>query len=89
VRHSVGRTPGWAAWPVVGDFEQRYPFAYAAELESFARCVRDDLPPKVTGLDALAAFDLARAAEAAWRAGRPVELTPTRTPDGVVYEQGA
>jgi myo-inositol 2-dehydrogenase/D-chiro-inositol 1-dehydrogenase len=88
-RHYEWRTPGWAAWPLVRDFEQRYPFAYAAELESFSRCVRDDLPPKVTGFDALAAFDLARAAETAWRAGRPVKLTPTRTPDGVVYEQGA
>jgi inositol 2-dehydrogenase len=84
-RHYQWRTPGWAAWPVVRDFEQRYPVAYAAELEAFAAAVRDGLPPKVTGLDALAAFDLATAADRAWRTGRPVTLAPTRTGDGVAY----
>ena len=75
-RHYEWRTPGWAAQPLVRDFEQRYPLAYAAELEAFARCVRDGVPPLVTGYDALAAFDLARAAERSWRTGQPVALEP-------------
>jgi len=78
--HYEWRTPGWAAQPLVRDFEQRYPLAYAAELEAFARCVRDGVPPLVTGHDALAAFDLARAAERSWRSGRPVAVEPPASP---------
>jgi len=80
------RTPGWASYGLARDFEQRYPLAYAEELDAFARSVRDDEPPRVTGLDALAAFDLAVAADQAWRTERPVRLTPRRTDDGVTYE---
>jgi inositol 2-dehydrogenase len=87
--HYEWRTPGSASFDLAANFEQRYPWAYAEELDAFARCVRDDEPPRVTGLDALAAFDLAVAADQAWRAGRPVEVTPTRTDDGVVYEAAA
>ena len=72
--------------PLVRDFEERYPLAYALELEAFARFVREDRPPGVTGADALAAFDLATAADRAWRAGRPVAVRPARGPDGVRYE---
>jgi len=85
-RHYEWRTPGWASHDLARDFEQRYPWAYAEELESFARCVRDGLPPKVTGGDALAAFDLARAADQSWRTGRAVRVRPRRTPGGVVYQ---
>lgn len=86
LRHSTWLTPGTASTAVVRDFEQRYPWAYAAELEAFAVCVRDDTAPRVSGVDALAAFDLARAAEQAWRAGRPVPVTPQQTDDGVRYD---
>lgn len=79
-------TPGTAATEVVRDFEQRYPVAYAAELEAFARCVRDDTPPQVTGVDALAAFDLALAADRSWRTGQPVAVRPRETDDGVRYD---
>jgi myo-inositol 2-dehydrogenase/D-chiro-inositol 1-dehydrogenase len=75
-RHYEWRTPGWAAHDLARDFEQRYPEAYPAELEAFARCVRDGLPPQVTGYDALAAFDLAQAAGRSWRSGRPVAVEP-------------
>lgn len=54
--------------------------------EAFARCVRDGEPPRVTGADALAAFDRALAADRSWREGRAVRLTPRRTEDGVAYE---
>jgi inositol 2-dehydrogenase len=85
--HYEWRTPGWAARPLVRDFEQRYPLAYALELESFAACVREGRPPAVTGEDALAAFDLAVAADRAWRTGRTVPVTPRRSGAGVSYEQ--
>lgn len=86
VHHYQWLTPGLASHDVAGNFEQRYPEAYAAELDAFARSVRDDMTPEVTGLDALAAFDLAKAAEQSWRSGLPVAVTPRRTESGVVYD---
>jgi myo-inositol 2-dehydrogenase/D-chiro-inositol 1-dehydrogenase len=83
--HYQWLTPGQAATETVRDFEQRYPWAYAAELEGFARAVLDGTTPAVTGADALAAFDLACAADRAWRTGRMQALTPVRTADGVDY----
>jgi predicted dehydrogenase len=71
------RTPGQAAYGLARDFEERYPVAYAAELDAFARCVRDGTPPGVTGRDALAAFDLATAATESWRTGTTVTLKET------------
>ena len=68
------RTPGQAAFPLARDFEERYPAAYTAELDAFARCVRDGTPPRVTGRDALAAFDLAVAATESWRSGTTVTV---------------
>jgi myo-inositol 2-dehydrogenase / D-chiro-inositol 1-dehydrogenase len=85
-RHYEWRTPGWAARDLPRDFEQRYPLAYTEELESFARCVRDGLPPRVTASDALAAFDLARAAGQSWRSGRTVKVEPQRAGAGVRYK---
>jgi inositol 2-dehydrogenase len=87
-RHYEWRTPGWAAHDLARDFEQRYPQAYAAELEAFARCVAGGLPPQVTAYDALAAFDLAQAADRSWRRGRPVPVEPERTQGGVIYKVG-
>jgi inositol 2-dehydrogenase len=87
-RHYEWLTPGWASHGLAVDFEQRYPWAYAAELESFARCVAAGLPPAVTGYDALAAFDLASAADQSWRSGRAVQLEPQRTGAGVIYQMG-
>jgi myo-inositol 2-dehydrogenase/D-chiro-inositol 1-dehydrogenase len=84
--HYEWRTPGWASRDLVRDFEQRYPVAYAAELDHFARCVTEDMTPRVSGLDALAAFDLARAAEQSWRSGRPIGVSPRPGEAGVVYE---
>jgi inositol 2-dehydrogenase len=84
--HYEWRTPGWASGDLVRDFEQRYPVAYAAELDHFARCVTENVAPRVGGLDALAAFDLARAAEQSWRSGRPIGLSPRPGDAGVVYE---
>jgi inositol 2-dehydrogenase len=68
------RTPGQATYPLARDFEERYPVAYAAEFDAFARCVLDGTAPRVTGRDALAAFDLALAATESWRTGTTVTL---------------
>jgi inositol 2-dehydrogenase len=80
------RTPGLASHDLPRDFEERYPDAYADELDAFGRCVRDGTAPPVTGHDALAAFDLARAAQRSWKTGLPVGVMPLRTPHGVLYE---
>ena len=84
-RHYEWRTPGWASHGLARDFEQRYPDAYAEELESFACCIRNGLPPRVTAYDALAAFDLARAAEQSWHRGRPVTVEPRQVGPDVIY----
>jgi len=84
-RHYEWRTPGWAARGLPRDFEQRYPDAYAAELEAFARCVAEGRPPRVTACDALAAFDLARAADLSWRHGCAVTVEPRRVGPDVIY----
>ena len=68
------RTPGLAAYGLPRDFEERYPAAYAAELDACARFVLDGTPPRVTGRDALAAFDLAVAATESWRTGTTVSV---------------
>jgi predicted dehydrogenase len=85
-RHYEWRTPGWASRGLSRDFEQRYPEAYALELDGFARCARDGLPPRVTGYDALAAFDLSRAADRSWRSGITVKVAAQRTGAGIVYQ---
>jgi predicted dehydrogenase len=69
------RTPGLASRELPRDFEERYPLAYSAELEAFARCVLDGTEPRVTGRDALAAFDLAQACDESWRSGRTVVVS--------------
>ncbi|MGD9986851.1 Gfo/Idh/MocA family oxidoreductase [Pseudonocardia sp.] len=79
------RTPGLASRDLVRDFEQRYPYAYAAELEAFARCVLTDTEPLAGGRDAIAASDLAEAATRSWRTGAPVRLSPRRTAAGIDY----
>ena len=84
-RNYEWRTPGSASHGLPRDFEERFPEAYVAELESFARCVRDGEPPRVTAHDALAAFDLARAAEESWRRGRTVMVEPQRAGADVIY----
>jgi myo-inositol 2-dehydrogenase/D-chiro-inositol 1-dehydrogenase len=84
-RHYEWRIPGQATHGLPRDFEQRFGPAYANELEHFARCVRDGLAPEPSAADALAAFDLARAAEQSWREGRTVAVQAERTDDGVRY----
>jgi myo-inositol 2-dehydrogenase/D-chiro-inositol 1-dehydrogenase len=84
-RHYEWRTPGQAAHGLPHDFEERFGQAYVSELEHFARCVRDGLAPEPSAADALAAFDLARAAEQSWRSGRTVTVAAERTQDGVRY----
>lgn len=72
------RTPGFASFGIARDFEERYPAAYAAELDAFAACVLDGTPPRCTGRDALAASDLAAACDGSWRSGSTVVLKESR-----------
>ncbi|MCX6464478.1 MAG: Gfo/Idh/MocA family oxidoreductase [Pseudonocardiales bacterium] len=72
------RTSGQAAYPLPRDFADRFPHAYAAELDAFARCVRSGATPLVTGRDALAASDLAAACDESWRTGSTVTIKENR-----------
>jgi myo-inositol 2-dehydrogenase/D-chiro-inositol 1-dehydrogenase len=67
-------TPGADSVGIARDFQERYPEAYPAELEGFARAVLTGRPVAVGGADALAAYDLAVAADRSWRTGVPVRL---------------
>ena len=75
------RSPGMATRPLISSYDQRYLPAFAAELESFARSLLDDADVRVTGGDALAAFDIAVAARESCRLNKTVDLAqaaPTR-----------
>jgi predicted dehydrogenase len=84
-RHYQWLTPAGATRQLNRDFEDCFTLAYAEELEAFARCVLDGAEPMATGLDALAAFDLATAADRSWRTGRTVRVVPERRDGAVVY----
>jgi len=73
-RHYRWLTPGADSVGIPRDFQERYPEAYAAELESFAQAALTGRPVAVGGSDALAAYDLAVAADRSWRSGLPVRL---------------
>jgi inositol 2-dehydrogenase len=77
--------PGAECVDWVRDFTERYPEAYRAELEDFARAVVDDRPVSVTGDDALAAFVLCEAATISLRERRPVLLEHHELDGGVKY----
>lgn len=68
------RTPGQTTRSLPRDFGERFPVAYAAELDAFGHCVRSGEPPSVDGWDAVAAFDLAAACAESYRTGRAVAV---------------
>lgn len=84
--------PAGMAWDTLGVFrgvsegdmikvhlEKREPLR--VELESFVACVRDDTPPRVSGLDGLQALEIAERLIASGRDHQPLEL-PTVEPNG-------
>ena len=79
-------TPGSAAVDWVEDFTERFPRAYALELEDFAAAIRDQRAPGVTGEDGLAAFVLAQACERSYREQRTVRLRHEERVGRVIYE---
>lgn len=80
-------TPGRACRDHVSDFVERFADAYREEMEHFARVVRGEEEPGVTGADAAAAFVLARAAERSYREGRTVRLKRETRDGEVCYEE--
>ena len=84
--HNVWLTPGSETVDWVEDFTERYPQAYALELESFAAAIRDQRPPAVTGEDGLAAFVLAQACERSFRERRTIQLRREERVGRVIYE---
>lgn len=57
-----------------GFFLERYHASYVAEMEDFARCLRDGSAPEVDGDDGVAATVLAAAAKRSLLEGRPVQV---------------
>jgi myo-inositol 2-dehydrogenase/D-chiro-inositol 1-dehydrogenase len=55
-------------------FIERYTDSYIAEMQSFIRCIQDDTPPPVTGLDGRVPVVIGRAALKSLREGRPVQM---------------
>ncbi|NPV06521.1 MAG: inositol 2-dehydrogenase [Anaerolineae bacterium] len=55
-------------------FLERYASAYVAELQAFCDCLRQDVPPPVTGADGRAALVAALAATRSLREHRPVRV---------------
>jgi len=55
-------------------FMQRFGEAYAAEIRDFIRCIVEDLPPSVSGIDGWAATAIGIAATLSLDEGRPVYL---------------
>jgi predicted dehydrogenase len=84
--NNVWLTPGSATVDWVADFTERFPQAYALELESFALAVRDQRPPEVTGEDGLAAFVLAQACDRSFREQQTVRLRHEERVGHVIYE---
>lgn len=89
-RHHVQwLTPGQAAVDWVTNFTERYPAAYAVELDAFARAITENMPVAVRGEDALAALVICQAAMTSLREQRPVQLKHTVHSDAVRYELGS
>lgn len=84
--NNVWLTPGTAAVDWVDDFTERFPEAYALELESFAAAIREGRTPEVTGEDGLAAFILAQACDRSFRDRRTVRLRHDEQVGYVTYE---
>ena len=55
-------------------FVERYVDSYIAELSAFIRCVQEDTPPPVTGLDGRIPVQMGYAAQKSMAEGRPVRL---------------
>jgi myo-inositol 2-dehydrogenase/D-chiro-inositol 1-dehydrogenase len=55
-------------------FIERYTDSYIAEMAAFIRCIQDDKPPPVTGLDGRIPVLIGRAALRSLTEGRPVRL---------------
>jgi myo-inositol 2-dehydrogenase/D-chiro-inositol 1-dehydrogenase len=84
--NNVWLRPGSAEVDWVDDFTERFPEAYALELESFAAAIREGRPPEVTGEDGLAAFILAQACNRSFRDRRTVRLRHDERVGYVTYE---
>jgi myo-inositol 2-dehydrogenase/D-chiro-inositol 1-dehydrogenase len=55
-------------------FVERYVDSYIAELSAFIRCVQEDTPPPVTGLDGRIPVQIGYAAQKSLVEGRPVRI---------------
>jgi myo-inositol 2-dehydrogenase/D-chiro-inositol 1-dehydrogenase len=63
-----------ASDPLLHSFVQRYPEAYAAEVDHFVACLHDHVPPRPDFADCVAALSIAEAALESLRSGRSVAV---------------
>ena len=65
------------AWPGPGmsqSWQTLFADAYRAEDEDFIRCILEDRPPRVTGLDGMRAVEVVNAGNESIQTGKPVSL---------------
>jgi myo-inositol 2-dehydrogenase/D-chiro-inositol 1-dehydrogenase len=60
-------------------FVERYVDSYIAELSAFIRCIQEDTPPPVSGLDGRIPVQMGYAAQKSLAEGRPVRLDAITT----------
>ena len=60
--------------PLVKSWTELFADAYRAEDEAFVKCVLDDAPPAVSGVDGLRAVEVVNAGNESIRTGQPVAL---------------
>ncbi len=60
--------------PVISSWRDLFAEAYRAEDEEFIRCIRENLPPRVTGLDGKRAVQVVNAGNQSIKTGKPVAL---------------
>ncbi|MDA0578744.1 MAG: Gfo/Idh/MocA family oxidoreductase [Verrucomicrobia bacterium] len=65
---------GQVAGQAVKSWRTLFKDAYLAEMEHFVACIRDDQPPRVTGVDGLRAVEAVVAVNQSIRTGQPVAI---------------
>jgi myo-inositol 2-dehydrogenase/D-chiro-inositol 1-dehydrogenase len=56
-------------------FVERYTESYIGEIKAFVRCILDETPPPVTGLDGRVPVAMGYAAQRSHQENRPVKLS--------------
>ena len=71
----LAKEDGYHAPPLLHLFLERYTESFVAEMKAFIRCVREGIPPSVTGIDGRIPIVMAYAAKRSLDERRPVRLS--------------